>query len=86
MHRNQHHASPIKTYRPHLRKHTNLTITDDRFKEVLYNNIQLEIFSHQKHRNILQKELKNKLPEVTQTKPEPNTNLYNKQLDLKQKT
>ena len=57
--------------------------------EVLFNNIQLEIISHQryykKHRNILHRELKKELQEVTQNDPEPNTHLHNKQLDLEQK-
>ena len=58
--------------------------------EVLFNNIQLEIISHQryykKHRNILHRELKKELQEVTQNNPEPNTHVHNLQLDLKTKT
>ena len=57
--------------------------------EVVFDNIQLEIILHQryykKHRNILLKELKKELHEVTQNDPEPNTNLHNKQPDLEQK-
>ena len=42
----------------YIYKHTNLTITDNRFMEVLFNKIQLEIISHQryykKHKHITQ--------------------------------
>ena len=41
----------------YIYEHTNLTITEDRFMEVLFNNIQLEMISHQRYYKKTQKHI-----------------------------
>ena len=48
MHRNRQYPSPVQILGLHY-EHADITITDERFMEVLFNNIQLEIISHHRY-------------------------------------